>query len=174
MENTPRKAKAHVQQPGFTPSGHRKDIVKQTHANTDKTEKNAMKEVALHKLHVLPKLVLPDEALGITPEEMMDGFKKRGLYDGGRWVEWKDNAMSEKDVSDFLNKLADVVDEMLEESWKLRGAVGETRPKRPKRHWSYAAINKPVRGDSMNRKPDLICMIGKELEWYMVDVCGQN
>ncbi|KLO05872.1 hypothetical protein SCHPADRAFT_946555 [Schizopora paradoxa] len=187
VSNTPRKANRRAQLPAYSKGKLEKDVIKETHEAVDKSENATMSKTIICNIHPLPQLVIPDSALDMSVKEMLEGLKEEGFYVESRWVGWKDDkSMSEQDVCAYFNKLADAVDRM-REARKNRSipnaplASDDGAPSQsanvvgPKLRWSFAAMNKPLHGDQMKRKPDLICIReGDPAEWYYVHACVEK
>ncbi|KLO19004.1 hypothetical protein SCHPADRAFT_85263 [Schizopora paradoxa] len=107
------------------------------------------------------KVPIPDVALPIPVEAMVEGLKKKGFHDGARWVGWKEK-MSKKDLPTYFNRLANAVDQIIEEHKSLASsgslAVNGDASPRQRLRWAFVAINKPYPGEPTVRKPEIVLL----------------
>lgn len=186
VSDPPYEVKPHDDLPGYTRKSLQKNVQKKANAEVEKSKHETTRENVVHDLTPLLELAIPETALEIPVKAMMEGLRKRGFYDGTRWVDWKDE-MSEQDYSEFFNKLADAVDEIIEEhkelsrlSTQLSNTDGDPsppknhHPRRKPRRWTHEAMDQALPGDPSLREPDLVCIDeGEEKAWPFVQASGQ-
>lgn len=152
---------------------------------------NTMKK---RKFDPYPKVFIPDEVLPIPVEDMVEGLKKKGFHDGVRWVGWKEE-MSKKDLPAYFNKLANAVDQIIEERKNLSRTgflavndVGVSQSQTPghappqrRLRWAYVALNKrypgePSVGGRDPPKPEIVLVTNDDrisIKWTSIHAfCG--
>lgn len=170
IAGAPCKPNAHASQLDLTMKDLQHDVQKETHANVDKSEREMIGDITAP----LVKLTIPDAALDIPAEAMVKGLVEKGFYDVTHscWAGWKDE-MTEADLSDYFNKLADAVDQIIEERQLLNldacRTSNEGTLNKPRRRWTHLPMDKDYPRVSCEHKPNLICIEdGAVGEWPAV------